>query len=814
MLKGNSGEVFEPPKNEGEQKPEQEKPAESQPLKTAAEVATGEKKPEKPAEAGLEPKAEELSDEQKEKKLEKSPEATEVKKEIDAMPREEKMGLWRGIKSAGFYAMKGKSSFFAGTFEKLGGKSDSQKTLSRFMSGLAETYRRDEKSADKKLEDARKGKTHIWISSGSLFGNLIKYGRIVGDVASWTASMPLRYAMLGSAGFARISESAKEARFKNEELMDKTRIQDADQASEEAWKIYEKAKEKNGGQPVKSEDLQKAYNKELPADLLERLQKPSLTEKVGMANRVVQNVAKWNIERSAEKIQKKLDEIQFNKDLSKSQKAAGQKKIMDKYERRLKDWDRAVTQYGTVDALAMGARYAELAGKTAVIAMTAETLASGIEHIPKVIHNIANLLSKSDLSHVVETTAIGHITGNPEIHPDISAMHGTAPHEFATAQADRLAQPMLGHRPMPAYLSSTTPHEAAMGMTPHEAAPEIPRGAPVPVPEAFVNPEYSAVIPKNGSTWEAAKSIGLNDKEFAAAWSNPESVVHTAQGVVHISEANVVHPGDIANYIPGKNGGVGHFDIFPASGQHIGTGAVLEHVAPLKPLDMSAPQGPSPLTQEAFGNPPPAGHENVMGYPDHPPVIPTHPDHPPGNPVWEFNNQPTTPEHAAIPPHPEATQAFVHPPETPKSMPNIDQAIHNVEINSAVENVPMHTNDMIGDAHIGYDSAGQLTLDTGNVTLFNEQSAYENLSKNYAAALKELTANNHMDFQNAVDNVKSSARQIFKAIHIYGNLRGNTSTKPEMLTALKEMITNEIGRMTKIYGPDIIDKSKLAEFLK
>ena len=129
------------------------------------------------------------------------------------------------------------------------------------------------------------------------------------------------------------------------------------------------------------------------------------------------------------------------------------------------------------------------------------------------------------------------------------------------------------------------------------------------------------------------------------------------------------------------------------------------------------------------------------------------------------------------------------------------------------ENLPVHTDNMIGDAKLGYDSTGHLTLDTGNVTLFNEQPAYDNLSKHFIETLKVFTDKNHLDFQNAVNDVKGNARQLFKAIHVYDSMRGSGKASPETLSALKTMIGNMIGRIDKIY-PGVLDDSKLSEFTK
>lgn len=644
-----------------------------------------------------------------------SPEMAEIKKEINAMSREEKMGLMRGIASAGFYAQKGKSAFFAGLFEKLGGKSESQKKMARFMSGLAETYRHDEKIADKRLNDVRKRKIQGWskwlhggASAGYLAGNLAKYGRTIGDLVGWTAAMPVRYAMMISMGVARLAEAGKEAHFKSEIVMDKTRIQDAKIAAEEAWNIYSKAKEQNGDKEVLYEDLEIAYATNLPQDILNRLQKETFAEKVNLASAMIRKVAQLNIEHSASKIREKFAAISAEKSLNKSEKAAAEKKIVAKYEKGLRDWDRSVGQYGTVDAFAMGARYLELAGKSVVAIAAVDTI------IENTIHNIAHLLSHSDLSHTAEISAAAHSSDQPT-----------------------------------------------------EAPQEIPRGLTVPIPGAAVNPESAAVIPEHGSVWGAARSLGLNEKEFSAAWVNPESVAHTPSGAMKIADAGLVHKGDVVNYIPGKNGGTGRFEVIPKSGQPIGASIFPEHVspAPPQPLEMSAPKNDpeQQFVQDVFGQPI-TGHENIMGYPDHPPKIPTTPLHPAGNPIIEVGNAPLEPMHPAM--------------------------LHEV-----AGSITMHP----GGTEINFDVRGY--------------NGTEYVSKNYRNDILAYALSHRRDQQNELDKFQNLGLKLTSSIKYYEKISADPARADQTKAALS-FIKKIIDQIEKTYGDGFIDKTKLAEFLK
>ncbi len=79
--------------------------------------------------------------------------------------------------------------------------------------------------------------------------------------------------MLGAQAFTQGSAAAREARLKNEELIDKTRtgggaLLNEKDATKEAWDIYEEAREKNGGEVPTSEQLTEIFGDNVPAEEL------------------------------------------------------------------------------------------------------------------------------------------------------------------------------------------------------------------------------------------------------------------------------------------------------------------------------------------------------------------------------------------------------------------------------------------------------------------------------------------------------------------------------------------------------------------
>lgn len=318
----------------------------------------------------------ELNDKEIGEILEKTPEA-----------KREEIGL--GLRNAGFFVEEWKSGKVADICEKtvawLGrpgeGPIEEQGTVNRFFVSMAATYRKDEAEARKKIEEREvSGDIRKRISNvGQLSGNILKYGRTVADVIGWTAGSPLRYVMLGAQFFSRGAEAAKDARLKNQEVIEKTRIKDVDKAAEEAWEIYELAQTetwKKSEEKVSKENLEKAYLEKLPADLLERLKKSESGTAMGILSKLGQFILKKDVEFAIK--HGKFSEASFQK--------------------RIKELDGIVGQYGTVDALAIGARYMETAGKAVITGVQLETAYLLIKNLPEIVEKVSGLFESSTVT--------------------------------------------------------------------------------------------------------------------------------------------------------------------------------------------------------------------------------------------------------------------------------------------------------------------------------------------------------------------------------------------------------------------------------
>ncbi len=308
-----------------------------------------------------------------------------LKKEIEAMPENERKNLGIGLGTIGFFLEEQKDKFFAKTFGAVEKGFKEKSAMRRFFSSLRENFSRDAERARKNIDEVSRGKSKKLLNSGYLAGNVIKYGRTAADVIGWTAASPLRYVMISAMGFARGAEAAKEARFKNEKVIEKTRVNDIDKAADEAWRIYEEAaKEASGKKPTK-ELLEKAYSSGLPKDILARLKE---NPEPGVVTGITQKIARKYAEYSAGNVERRVKKIDANEKLSEAEKKNRKDKLFNSYSRRLKDLDRMVSKYGTVDVLALGAEAAEKGAKAVVAATMVESLyltAQKVwEHLPTI----------------------------------------------------------------------------------------------------------------------------------------------------------------------------------------------------------------------------------------------------------------------------------------------------------------------------------------------------------------------------------------------------------------------------------------------
>ena len=313
----------------------------------------------------------------------------EVEKNIEKLSPEDREKLGWGLSTIGFKVEKAKNDLFAATLNKSLAKIDKKGTAGRFFTELRDSFAKDSENARKKGVDIQEGKDKARLKNLSfLSGNILRYGRMITDLTGASLASPLRYVMMGGMATTRLAEAGKEARLKNEDVIEKTRIQDVEKAHEEALKIYERAKIKEKTENVSAEALKNAYMMEMPKDIIKRLENPST------GNTFIQKIIKEDIGIGLMFLIYKIQEVEENSKLSPEQKEKEIEKIITKQKKNLEDYDRIITQYGTVDGLAMAGRYAQTAGKAVVAVVTVETLYLSAE---KLWGTISHILTSHDV---------------------------------------------------------------------------------------------------------------------------------------------------------------------------------------------------------------------------------------------------------------------------------------------------------------------------------------------------------------------------------------------------------------------------------
>ena len=318
---------------------------------------------------------------------------------LEGLSPEEQEKAKLGIHNFGHKLQALKASSFSKVFGLMSKRFDQETTGGRFFTAWKEQFDEKEKKAldtiesleDKKAEGGGIGKLDHLGNIGSAAGNALKYGRLAADAAGITVGFTQRLPMLLSMAAASGSEAAKEARLKNHEVIERTRIQEQDieEAAEEAWKIHEIANQRTPeGEKVSRENLQKIYEERVPKDILKRLAKnPQPFTGTKMVQYVFQKHANYSVSR----INKKFEKIDSDESITDKQKEAKKERILNGWlglgsnRSMLKDYDRLLSQQGALDTVGMFARYTEKTAKVAVYGMMADSISKLYDQLLEVI---------------------------------------------------------------------------------------------------------------------------------------------------------------------------------------------------------------------------------------------------------------------------------------------------------------------------------------------------------------------------------------------------------------------------------------------
>lgn len=331
----------------------------------------------------------------------------EVKLVVGELSPEDKEKMSISLAGLGFQSNKWKNKKFAEGFDFVASKIGKNKDAGRFFQALSMISDREASMAEKSLKELVENKRNTGGFSpslkelagiGSLVGNAAKYGRLVFDIfgGGIAARVATRFGMGIAMGVATVGEAGKEARFMNEDKEDSSRIKDIDTAYDEAMKIKDEAMKRTDALDekgkLKTDALEKAYQENIPKDILLRLSK----NENGVSG-LIDKVFRWRIQCVSEKIDKQLEEVD-SEDLSPEQKEARKNKILTGFLRSpmIRDFDKAVAQSGVVDKSFMLLRTLEQTGKVATYAMMTDTI------VRTFWNSLPNLINSAD---TVDTAA-------------------------------------------------------------------------------------------------------------------------------------------------------------------------------------------------------------------------------------------------------------------------------------------------------------------------------------------------------------------------------------------------------------------------
>ena len=405
------------------------------------------------------------------------------------------------------------------------------------------------------------------------------------------------------------------------------REEDIELAAEEAWNIYKKAQQKEGKEGISAEALKNAYLMEMPEDIQNRLMKdPSA------ANTFIQKILKRQIGYSIDKLQRKIDDIIFNKKLNVADIEKTKEKLFKKWEKDLRDYDRIITQYGTVDKLAMTGLYLQKTSKAVVLGMQIETAFVSVEKLLKTVSNVL----VSNYIHPIETTEkfVKHIFGTSEENAKFIKLKELVPSLKEHKEIIESGQKIFVDTYNSGNMSKIFPNGnyetynsdgelTEEGIISEERAgilgiklqpttspePETPAlsepSAPVPstptegetIQEALEGQEGAQQeettkltpeplrnlkeieIKKGGNIWNAGHSLigegqgKISAKQFNEAWSNPKSGAIINEKFVHIGKIGLTHENDNIVFVPRNGNEPAYFEVKDYEGDKYKIGA-------------------------------------------------------------------------------------------------------------------------------------------------------------------------------------------------------------------------------------------------
>lgn len=330
--------------------------------------------------------------------------AKEVIDEVERLPAADKKTLFEGLADVGFKTSEVKNRFVKNFLKKVSGGIEN-KVIANFFSKYSDIYQKQEDDAKRMQQIVGKSGLSKISGVGRGAGLVFKFGRIGFDVMSRSSANPLRYVTMAGMAVGQGMEAAKEVRFENEETIEKTRVDDADRAADEAWLIYDRVV-KESGEGIAKEDLDKIYREQLPTDIKNRLDRMK-----DSGTSLVQKILNKHVDLHIGIINKKIKKINEDKKLSSGDREQQIEELLLRNADFLHDLDRMVGDAGLIDNIAYYSRLSEKTSKTAanlVMIDSVYRLASAgwnMLHLTEKYHDLFG-----HVSHSSAETVGGHAT--------------------------------------------------------------------------------------------------------------------------------------------------------------------------------------------------------------------------------------------------------------------------------------------------------------------------------------------------------------------------------------------------------------------
>jgi len=381
-------------------------------------------------------------------------ERKEVLEAIAALPEKERPSFTRRILGAGLFVQEKKNAAFAGVYSWASKKYGEEGALGRFLGAAKENYTKAREASHAQKDALLENKTGAWRTGGELMRSAALIARAT-DPFRWFS--PLRSVAASLMFVGRYGEIMQGARMKNEEaLAEKTRIEDEDEAMQEAVELYWSMGKSLKEDTASAEELSAAYLEALPKQIADRL------ESAGSAALLANLGVRISVDKIFKEQQKLFAEREQGMDESQYQEKMNE--LLSKNRARLEYFDKVVSKAGTMDFIAEAGRRAGVWSKRIATVLAIETA----------LESLSNLLESAPVFG-----------------------EGAQEHELSAGGVEQI--PTEHNVPVVAEM---TPEHG-------EAALEVPE---------VVTIEQGGNI--WSSAHEAAEKAGLSKGQFAEAWGN------------------------------------------------------------------------------------------------------------------------------------------------------------------------------------------------------------------------------------------------------------------------------------------------------